>query len=198
MTKHGDEWQTVAESVYGTLSNGLEELAWMNVPVHDDLELALLSLTSMEVRLTAGVFETWLKAWHAHQVVLDGRAFDLTQNLNICFEEKTLSMTRNLLKKDRQEMTPLNLGQVVAPVCVKNDGFRIAANRIQKRVVGPMGELMVWKVDCEMRDVQGQSQPREWRIGVGPALLWFQKLVYVPLRRRQVQDFVRKHGDLLG
>jgi hypothetical protein len=215
MTKFEDEWHAVATSVYDTLlvglkdrehmdalfkddhelAIGLEDLAWMSTPFNDDFELALLELTSRDVRLTGTVYEKWLKIWHTHQIVMDDtEPFSLARNLEVCFKEKTVSMTRNLLKKDRQGLTPLNLGQVAEPVCVKNDSFRVAANRIQKRVAVPMGELMAWTVSCDMREVDGKSQPRKWKIGVGPALYWFQKMVYLPLRERQVNDFVRKHG----
>nr|BAF45207.1 hypothetical protein [uncultured bacterium] len=199
MTKHEDEWQAVAQSVYDELADNLDELAWMNIPFNDNFELAMHELTSREIRLNSGVvFEEWLKTWHTHQVFLEDKEIDLEQSLKICFEEKTVSMTRNLLKKKIQEKTPLNLGQTVEPVCAKNDNFRITANRIQKRVVAPMAGLMVWAVDCEMRDVGGQQQPREWRIDVGPSLSWFQELVGVPFRKRQIFEFMRKHGGSLG
>lgn len=198
MTKHEDEWQAVGESVYEALSDSLDELAWMNIPFNDDLELAILELTSRELRLNGVVFETWLKEWHSHKVVMETAVRGIDQNLRICNEEKTVSMTRNLLKKSRQDQTPLNLRQVVKPVCANSDNISIAANRIRKRVVEPMGELMVWDVSHDTRDVQGQEQPREWRIGVGPALFWFQKLVYIPLRGRQVHAFIDKHGGPLG
>lgn len=197
MTKHDDEWQAVAESVYDTLSEGLDELAWMNIPFNDDLELAMLELTSRELRLNGVVFEAWLKEWHRHKVVMETSVRNFDQNLRICNEEKTVSMTRNLLKKALQDQTPLNLRQAVKPVCANSDNISIAANRIRKRVVEPMGELMVWDVSHDTRDVQGQEQPREWRISVGPALFWFQKFVYIPLRGRQVRAFTDKHGGPL-
>lgn len=197
MTKHQDEWQAVGESVYDMLSEGLDELAWMNIPFNKNLELALLELTSRELRLNGRVFEVWLKEWHRHKVVMETSVRNIDQNLRICNEEKTVSMTRNLLKKARQDQTPLNLRQVVDPVCVNPRHISIAANKMRKRVAEPMGELMVWDVSCDTRDVQGKEQPREWRIGVGPALFWFQKFVYIPLRGRQVRAFIDKHGGEL-
>ena len=220
MTKHEDEWQVIADAVYEELADKLDELAWMDIPFSDDLELAMLELTSRELRLNGVVFETWLESWHRHNAMAQMTTRVSTSGLNICNDEKTVSMTRNLLKKEckkrirkeelrtsgggeltnkeQKDLPPLNLRQLVKPVCANDKTIGVFANRIRKNVVEPMAELMVWDAAYEARDVEGRNQPREWCISVGPALSWFQKKVYVPFRGRQLCAFNDKHGKSLG
>lgn len=199
MTRHQDQWSAIAMNAYETIAPSLDALAWMDIPFDDNLELATIQLTSWDVRLNGEVQAEWLRIWH-NQIGM-GRDSDFEDYLKICFEEKTVAMSRNLLKKALRGIPQLNLGQLVEPVLVpveeglgRDENFRTAANRIRKRVAGPMQALMMWTVECQMRDVGGQEQPGRWLIGVGPAADYFRKLIYVPLRRRQIASYIAKHG----
>lgn len=157
-----------------------------------DEAVAFHELESRSVILWGRALESFLRAYH-DEFPAEGMpltAEELEERFEVAFDERTQPLTRHLLKIALRGQPALSLSDLAAVRYKKHSAsFRKMSRHMRDSIMWPMRDLALWSVVVNDRQAAGRKEVGSYTIFAGPALLTFDKHVYRPLRRRQLQTF---------
>jgi hypothetical protein len=164
-----------------------------------DRRLALLELESLGVIIWGQVLEEFLRNYAAtfpapgHEPLNED---ELSERFDVAFAEKTQPYTRALLRNDLNGGAPFSLARMAETRHKPNTaGFEKLKKTLLERTIWPMRDLGMYQVDVVSReDDRGRDVVARYNIFAGPALRAFHELVHVPLRSKQISEFVKRYG----
>lgn len=162
-----------------------------------NIDVAIHELESRSIILWGVALDTFLRAYLRHNPVGDLPLDDaeLSERLEVAFDEATQPLTRYLLKTALCGGPALSLSQLAARRYKPNtSSFRKLQRHLLRSTVYPMRDLCLWSVEVQERALHnGKAAIASYRISAGPALLAFHRHVYLPWRTRQLRAFCLQH-----
>jgi hypothetical protein len=163
---------------------------------HDNLVIAMHELVQRDTILWGlldGFLRLYLRVFpFENQPPLTEK--ELEDCFKVAFDERTLPLTRYILVCELDGRGPRTLSDLAERRYPKESpNFHKFRRAMIEKVICPMRDLKLWTFEIIWDTSGGKKRLKCYQIGAGPALLDFHRYVYLPLREKQLKQFIEAH-----